>query len=66
MCAVIRQSDGRQIWEGQRWSRTYTHRNTHTHTLAQLLPIEQIQIQHYAKVINAEKDYSTRIFTINV
>lgn len=22
--------DGRQIWEGQRWSRTRTHRNTHS------------------------------------
>lgn len=23
-------SDGRQIWEGQWWSRTHTHRNTHS------------------------------------
>ncbi len=37
-----------------------------THTLAQLVPTEPVQIQHYAEIINAEKDYSTRIFTINV
>lgn len=32
VCAVIRQSDGRQIWEGQRWSRTHTQEHTHTAT----------------------------------
>lgn len=37
-----------------------------THILAQLMPREQVQIQRYAEVISAEKDYSTRIFTINV
>ena len=35
VCAVIRQGDGRQIWEGQQWSRSHTHSNialTHART----------------------------------
>lgn len=53
-------SDGRQIWEGQWWSRTHTHMETHT-ACAQRADPDPTVCQFL--MLNTD---SPRIFTINV
>lgn len=45
VCGVIRQDDGRQIWEGQWWSGSHTCRHTNTpRDPASVLKAEQLKI----------------------
>lgn len=53
-------SDGRQIWEGQWWSRTHTHRNTHS-----LCPESRSRSNIILKLLMLKKPLNHDIYCLN-
>lgn len=54
-------SDGRQIWEGQWWSRTHTHRNTHS-----LCPESRSRSNIILKLLMLKKLLSHDSYSLNM